>query len=153
MRKMSWCGGSQGHVEEKRSSSGCTHTWSLWRHCCCRYGLYPLVVAPLATVGCLFSIYSSSGCDFIRVNVGFTPSNDAWNQSEAEFGIFTYQSGEIDDNKYRSALIDGCRWYQDEFTEEFIDDDQTWKVTQIMAYISAISSVIATVREQLAVFA
>eukprot|EP00980_Cylindrotheca_fusiformis_P010213 scaffold2271_cov130-Cylindrotheca_fusiformis.AAC.8 len=56
-----------------------------------------------------------------------------------------YQSGQPDNNLFRSALLDGCRWYDDQFKDEFIDDDQTWRVTRIMAYISAISSGIAMI--------
>jgi hypothetical protein len=127
------------------SPSGLTHTWRLWRHCCCRYGWYPLLVAPLVTAGCLLSLHASAGCDFLRVNVGFTPSNEAWNQSTAELGLFFYQSGEPEINKYREALVDGCRWYEDDFNEAFIDDDRTWKVTRIMAYISGCASIVAMV--------
>jgi len=101
-------------------------------------------VAPLVTVGCLLSIYSSAGCDFIRVQVGFTPSNDAWNRSIAQFGIFMYQSFEEDDNLLRGTFIDGCRWYDDSFTNEFMEEDQTWHVTTIMAYVSAAAGAIAT---------
>ena len=135
----------QGYVDEKTSGS-CNPACSLFQHCCCRYGWYPLLVAPLVTVGCLLSIYSSAGCDFIRVQVGFTPSNDAWNQSRAQFGIFMYQSYEEDDNLLRSAFIDGCRWYDDDFENEFMVEDQTWRVTTIVAYVSAAASAIAMVR-------
>lgn len=135
--------------EEKRmrfaTPSGLTHTWRLWRHCCCRYGWYPLLVAPIVTAGCLLSLLSSAGCDFLEVKIGFTPSNEAWNQSTAEMGLFFYQSGEPESNKYREALVDGCRYYSDEFTAAFIDEDRTWKVATIMAYISGISSLVATV--------
>ena len=142
----SWGGGSQAYIEEKKNVSGFTYTWRLWRHCCCRYGWYPLLIAPLATAGCLLSVLSSAGCDFIRVNVGFTPSNDAWNQSTAEFGIFMYQSGESDNNDdFRKAFIEGCRWYTDDFNSEFVESDRTWKTTVLMGYISGISSMVATV--------
>lgn len=128
-----------------KTQSGLTLTWKLWRHCCCRYGWYPLFVAPVVTAGCMFSLYSSAGCDFIRVNVGFTPSNEAWNQSTAELGLFFYQSGEAEANKYRASLVDGCQWYEDIFNDHFIEDDRTWQVARIMAYISAISSTLAMV--------
>jgi hypothetical protein len=81
------------------------------------------------------------------VQVGFTPSNDAWNKSIAQFGIFMYQSFEEDDKLFRGAFIGGCRWYDDSFTNEFMEDDQTWHVTSIMAYISAAAGAIATVCE------
>ena len=130
-----------------KASSGLQHSWRLWRYCCCRYGWYPLLVAPIVTVGCLFSLYSAAGCDFIRVDVGFTPSNTGWNSSEAELGLFLYQSDEPVTNKYRAAFIDGCRSYTEELVDEFVEDDRTWRVAQIMAYVSGIGSILATVSD------
>ena len=139
------------NVERKHSfggktPSGLMHSWRLWRLCCCRYGWYPLLVAPIITVGCLFSLYSAAGCDFIRVDVGFTPSNTGWNSSTLELGLFRYQSGEEDTNKYYATFLDGCRPYTEEFLDEFVDDDRTWRVAQIMAYVAAGGSLLATVR-------
>lgn len=104
-------------------------------------------MAPIITVGCLFSLYSATGCDFIRVNVGFTPSNTGWNSSKLELGLFLYQSGEEDTNKYYAAFVNGCRSYTDEFVDEFVQDDRTWRVAQIMAYVSAGGSILATVSD------
>ena len=132
-------------VERRSASSGLRHSWRLWRYCCCRYGWYPLLVAPIVTVGSLLSLYSAAGCDFIRVDVGFTPSNPGWNQSQLELGLFLYQSDEVDTNKYRAAFIDGCRSYTDEFSAEFVENDRTWRVAQIMAYVAAGGGVVATV--------
>jgi len=103
-------------------------------------------VAPLVTVGCIFSLYSAAGCDFIRVDVGFTPSNTGWNSSSLKLGLFLYQSGEEDTNKYYAAFLNGCRLYPKELSDEFVEDDRTWKVAQIMAYVSAGGGIIATVR-------
>jgi hypothetical protein len=128
-----------------KTPSGLIYTWRLWRHCCCRYGWYPLVVAPIVTAGCFLSLYSSGGCDFLRVDVGFTPSNEAWNQSKAELGLFYYQSGIDDNEKLINSLTEGCQWYEDSFSEMFINDDRTWTVARIMGMISGIASLIATV--------
>lgn len=103
-------------------------------------------MAPLVTAGCLLSLYSAAGCDFVRVDIGFTPSNDGWNQSSVEFGLFQYQSGEPDIEKYREALVEGCRVYESNFSSIFIDDDRTWKVARIMAYISGVASMLSMVR-------
>lgn len=102
-------------------------------------------MAPIVTVGCLFSLYSATGCDFIRVNVGFTPSNTGWNNSTLELGLFRYQSGEEDTNKYYATFVDGCRSYTEELVDEFVEDDRTWRVAQIMAYVSGIGSILATI--------
>ncbi len=134
------------HVSLKtKGPSGLAYTWRLWRHCCCRYGWYPLIIAPLVTVGCLLSLYSAVGCDFVRVNVGFTPTNDGWNRSTLEIGLFLYQSGEQEVDKYREVLVEGCRFYETSFSQAFIDDDRTWKVATIMAHISGIASIVASV--------
>ena len=127
--------------------SGLIHTWRLWRHCCCRYGFYPLIVAPIITSGCLLSIYAAAGCDFIRVNVGFAPSNPAWNQSTAEIGMFLYQSGIPETNQIREALLGGCHTYGADFSATFIDQDRTWKVARVMCYIAAVASTMATVSQ------
>ena len=60
------------------------------------------------TAGCLLSLYSSAGCDFLRVDVGFTPSNEAWTQSTAELGLFYYQTGVDNIDNIVGAVTDGC---------------------------------------------
>jgi len=127
-----------------RTPSGFRHSWRLWRLCCCRYGWYPLLVAPLVSVGCLLSLYSTAGCDFIRVDVGFTPSNTGWNSSTLQLGLFLYQSDEEDANKYYAAFLNGCRSYTEEFADDFVDNDRTWRVAQIMAYVAAGGGIIAS---------
>jgi len=139
----------ENHTTRGKPPSGVTAAWGLWRHCCCRYGWYPILLAPVITAGFLMSLYSSGGCDFLRVNVGFTPSNDGWGENEAELGLFFYQSGESETNRYRSTFVEGCRDYTDEFSDNFIDGDRTWAVARIMAYISGGCSLLATVGFQI----
>jgi hypothetical protein len=122
-----------------------TTTWQLWRHSCCRYGWYPLLVAPLITAGCVLSLFSTSGCDFLQVNVGFMPSNTVWNESSIDLGLFLYQSGDVDASSYSISYLDGCRHYSDEFQQSFIDGDRTWRVARIMAYVACGASVLTTV--------
>eukprot|EP00535_Pseudo-nitzschia_heimii_P002801 CAMPEP_0197184988 /NCGR_PEP_ID=MMETSP1423-20130617/11012_1 /TAXON_ID=476441 /ORGANISM="Pseudo-nitzschia heimii, Strain UNC1101" /LENGTH=361 /DNA_ID=CAMNT_0042635947 /DNA_START=401 /DNA_END=1486 /DNA_ORIENTATION=- len=68
-----------------------------------------------------------------------------WNNSTLELGLFRYQSGEEDTNKYYATFVDGCRPYTEEFVDDFVKDDRTWRVAQIMAYVSGGSSIIATI--------
>lgn len=139
----------QGGISKSAATHGGagSHTWRLWRNCCCRYGWYPLLVAPLVTAACILSLYSAGGCDFVRVNVGFTPTNVAWNQTEQiQVGLFLYQSGQPDSNRYRAAFLEGCREYSDEFVDSFVEDDRTWMVARIMAYVAGGASVVASVR-------
>jgi hypothetical protein len=82
----------------------------------------------------------------MRVNVGFTPSNTAWNQSTVDLGFFYYQSGIPHGDKLYDAFAEGCRPYEEGFTDDFIGDDRTWKVARIMGLISACSSIVAAVR-------
>jgi len=133
--------------------SGLQHSWRLWRHCCCRYGWYPLLVSLIVTIGAFFSLYSTIGCDFIRVDIGFTPANIGWNSSQVNLGLFLYQSEEEDTNKYFSFFLGGCRLYTEEFLDEFIEDDRTFLVAQIMAYVAAGASILATVRYDCVAFA
>ena len=81
----------------------------------------------------------------MRVDIGFTPSNNAWNTSStAELGLFLYQSGDQDTNRYRAAFLNGCRRYSDVFAENIITGDRTWKTSRIMAYVAAGGGVVAT---------
>ena len=77
--------------------------------------------------------------------MGFTPSNEAWNQSTAELGLFYYQTGVDNIDNIVGAVTDGCEWYGDDFSETFINEDRTWKVARIMGMISGIASLIAMV--------
>jgi hypothetical protein len=105
-----------------------------------------LLVAPIVSAGCILSLYSAAGCDFVRVDVGFPPSNTAWNESTVDIGLFFYQSEEPEITKYMSTLFDGCRPYQGQFDNDFIQDDRTWKVARIMALIAGSAGMVATVR-------
>jgi hypothetical protein len=118
--------------------SGLNSCWKLWRLCCCRYGLYPLALAPILTLAFLLSSYSSVGCQFIEVEVGFTPSNRAWNSSQADLGLFFhYQPDTPDYNKYREVIQEDCVLYSVTFEEIFMQQDRTWKVARIMAMVAA----------------
>ena len=101
------------------------------------------------TAGCLLSLYSSFGCRFIELSVGFTPSNQAWNQSEAQLGLFYMYTGNEGDNKYADTIWEGCEWYSDSFELAFIKGDRTWKVARIMALISGAAGITATVSKLL----
>lgn len=122
---------------------GWIDVWRLWRHCLCRFGWYPLFVAPLVTCACLLDLYSSTGCDFIRLDIGFVPANDVWSDSQAELGLFSFDSHQTDRNKWKRSFNNGCQLYSESFEAHFISSDPTWHVSQIMAYISGIASLVA----------
>jgi hypothetical protein len=138
---------------------GTSKCWSLWRHCCCRLGVYPLAVAPLMTAACLLSLYSSTGCEFLELSVGFTPINAAMNQSQVNFGLFYYQpivaaavqeqeaedDLSNDENKFQQVLFDGCKAYTTAITDDYVDKDRTWKVARIMAMIAAATAGIGSI--------
>jgi len=119
--------------------------WRLWRHCLCRFGWYPLFVAPLVTCACLLDIYSTTGCDFIRLDIGFIPTNDIWSTSAsyAQLGLFSYDTNRDDENKWKRSFNNGCQAYSSDFESVFINEDQTWSISRILAYISGISSLVA----------
>lgn len=135
---MAWTG------KLRDTPSGWTHIWKFWRHCCCRYGWWPLLVAFVCTAALVLDLYSSFSCDFLQVNVGFSPSNIAWNQSTVNIGIFFHEAESLG-NEFGDNIVDGCVRYSQEFQEQFIDGDKTWTATQIMAMIAAIAGLIATI--------
>ena len=108
-------------------------------------------MAPVLTMGFLLSVYSTSGCDFVRVELGFDPKpNEAWNSSSASLGFFygdmpDYDIVEADfDAKFLTDFHEDCHWYPDAFEDNFIDSDRTWKVARIMSMISAGSSLLSS---------
>ena len=130
--------------------------WRVLRHCCCRHGVYPLIVAPFVTAAFLLDVYSSLGCEFMTVNIGFEPSNLAWNQSVAELGMFYFKDNnhlalleEEDQPWYVEQFHSGCERHGAIFSEYFINGDRTWGVSRIMAFIAAIAGLVATVSKLL----
>ena len=129
-------------------SPGWIDCWRLWRHCLCRFGWYPLFLAPLVTCACLLELYSSTGCDFIRLDIGFVPANGtAWSESRAHLGLFSSFDGDCDriedKNKWERSFNGGCRPYSEDFKSRFITPDRTWDIARTMAYISGSSSLVA----------
>ena len=129
-------------VKRPNSNSGKTtncikRCWMYWRHSCCRFGWYPVFVAPILTIACLLSLYSAGGCDFITVHVGFTPQpNVGWNESEAQLGFWYYgQEDAVHDFDYL-PIYGECEWYHEGFDTVFIEKDRTWKVARIMAMVA-----------------
>mmetsp|Transcript_27827 Transcript_27827/g.58477 ORF Transcript_27827/g.58477 Transcript_27827/m.58477 type:complete len:558 (-) Transcript_27827:99-1772(-) len=130
-------------IKTEDVAPGLTDVWRLWRHCLCRFGWYPLFVAPLVTCACFLDLYSSTGCDFIRLDIGFTPINEIWPEPNAKLGLFSFESSEIDRNRWKRSFNKGCRSYTANFEEFFIAADQTWQISRIMAYISGCSGLVA----------
>jgi hypothetical protein len=102
-------------------------------------------VAPIATLAWVLSLYSTLGCHFIELDVGFTPSNSAWNQSHISLGLWHYQSDTAVNDSVLSSLYANCQWYSADFSSQFIESDRTWKVARIMAMISGIGSLCACI--------
>jgi hypothetical protein len=100
-------------------------------------------VAPLVTCACILDVFSSTGCDFVRMDIGFVPYNDAWHDSLASLGLFSFDSNQRDKNKWKRSFNNGCQPYSDKFTSNFVGADQSWQIARILAYISGISSAVA----------
>ena len=128
--------------------SGLKKAWRLWRHCCCRYGVFPLLVVPIVTMGCMLSVYSSTGCKFVQIDIGFEPINEGWGATVPyQFGQFFYYNASVEhDLTYQNSLHEGCVSFSDIFYDTFIQNDRTFKMTQMMSFISCASSALAMVR-------
>ena len=142
--------------KSRRKGSGVIDTWKLWRHCMCRHGWYPLIVAPFITTAGLLDIYSSLNCAFIRVDVGFTPVNEQWSENIIDVGFWSYNKGEdhftdILENQNvtqiqpqassSTFLFPHCSSYEEDFKDYFIEGDRAWSAAKIMALSSGIASI------------
>ena len=134
-------------LRDNRVPSGMRSAWKLWRHCCCRNGFYPLIVAPFITASFLLDVFCTLGCGFITLDVGFKPINEAWDDQRLEFGLFNYQTGisDVNSNSYMNNFHPGCEVFDDLFKEFFVVGDKTWIMAQIMGIVSACAGCIATV--------
>jgi hypothetical protein len=146
-------------VKRKSSKPSCAkRCWMCSRHSCCRYGWYPVFVAPILTLACLLSLYSAGGCDFITVNVGFTPQpNVGWNESQASLGMWYYAKEGVEEHELAEYVPEvyyngECTWYEDGFDEVFIAKDRTWKVARIMTMVAGGASTLAALMSWMYVF-
>ncbi len=135
------------HNHNRGLPSGLNMAWKLWRHCCCRNGFYPLIVAPFITASFFLDVYCTVGCGFVNLDVGFQPMNDAWSKQKMEFGLFHYQSGEqnVHTNSLMNSFHPGCTPFDSTFKEFFVEGDKTWVMSQIMGIVSGSAGGIATV--------
>jgi len=131
---------------DRNVPSGMSSAWKLWRHCICRNGFYPIIVAPFVTAAFFLDIYSSTGCSFIHVNVGIDPINVAWNETELDLGLFHYSNsgGQGHGNFLMDTFHPECQAYDSLFNEYFITGDKTWKMSQILAFVSGGAGCLAT---------
>lgn len=84
------------------------------------------------------------------MEIGFQPVNEGWEVTApyASFGAFFYRNASVPhDSMYRETLHSGCYTYSDEMYNNFIAGDTTFKMIQIMAFISIGSSCLAMVSE------
>jgi len=120
---------------------------SLWRRCLCRNGFYPFAVAPFVTVAWLLDAYCCTGCNFINVDVGFQPINEAWDNSSINLGLFFYQNKESNtdvDLIWMDKVHSTCHNFSPDFEDYFITGDKTWWISRLMAYISLGGGCMAT---------
>lgn len=150
-------------LSKRKVPKGLKSCWRLWRTCLGRNGFYPLIVAPYITAAWLLDMYATLGCNLIHVDIGVEPRNAGWNQTSIEIGLFHYTMSnvQVEGVGYNSDGIDTvddtfffmdtlhpkCRRYDSIFKEYFIDGDQSWKVSQYMAMISAGAGCFATVSD------
>ena len=133
--------------QPNRLPSGIRLAWKFWRHCCCRNGFYPLMVAPFVTASFLLDVFCTMGCGFIMLDVGFEPINEAWEKQILHFGLFNFQTGVENShlNSYMNNFHPGCVGFSDVFREFFVAGDKTWIMSQIMGIVSGCAGCISTV--------
>jgi len=130
------------------SKSETKEVWKPWRLFCCRNGYYPLLVAPIISVAFLLDLYTTFGCDFVHIDVGFQPVNQGWNQQILDVGMFFYNSHNAsvtDGGVLMEAFHQGCRRYDPTMIQYLIGSDQVWLVSRIISAISGSSGFFATV--------
>ena len=148
-----------GKARSRAHGTGIRDTWKLWRHCMCRHGWYPLIVAPFITAASVLDVYSSLDCKFIQVNVGFAPVNPEWTKPTIGAGFWTFQSDDelvlgFSNSTRMTApseslfTFPGCSQYSTEFKDSFIQGDRAWSAAAIMAYCSGVAGLTATVSKQ-----
>lgn len=105
-----------------------------------------MVIAPLITAGLILSLYSTIGCQFVELDVGFTPTNSAYNNSsEMDFGLYYFYNSETKgplDNPF--GILRHCVPYSDTFETAIVSKDRTWKVARIIALIAVSGSMLST---------
>ena len=136
-------------MEDSKSNSEMKEAWRPWRIFCCRNGYYPLLVATIVTAAFLFDLYSTFGCDFVHVDVGYEPVNPGWNQQKLDLGMFFYNNHDknTDGGVLMQAFHQGCRRYTPAMNQYFIGADQVWLVSRIISSISGSAGFFATVSD------
>ena len=95
-------------------------------------------------------LFTSRGCDFLKVDVGFKALNKT---SVFNVGFWYYTSHDVANelsNKqeqhgdFLPFLFPECHAYPEEFYDLYIDDP-SWRATKIIAWASAIGSLVSLV--------
>lgn len=128
--------------------------WSLWRHCCCRYGKIPVPIMLFTSCGTILTLLTTFSCNFLKVDIGFEPSNNEWGEETLHVGPWYYRIGANEvstDAEGLNSFIDGfrrdsCSGYTNELKASFIDSDSVWQFARVSLLIGAISAIVATVR-------
>jgi hypothetical protein len=114
-----------------------------WRSCyfCCRNGYFPLLVALFLTVAFLLDLFTTFGCNFIHIDIGFKPENQGWNQDLLDVGMIFYNSHTqlTDGGRLMETFHEGCRRFTPLFNQYLIGYDQVWRVSRVISWISGCS--------------
>ncbi|KAL3798802.1 hypothetical protein HJC23_004590 [Cyclotella cryptica] len=135
-----------GAVRVGGVAPGLPVVWRLWRNCLCRFGWYPIFVAPLITCAAFMDLYSSSGCDFIRLDIGFVPVNEVWSGPTAHLGLFSFDSYEVDRNKWKRSFNAGCQgeWDLGRFMDKYASKITDSRIYRLSLYLPLISKAYST---------
>lgn len=135
-------------MEHLKSNSEIKESWRPWRIFCCRNGYYPLIIAPIVSAAFLLDLYTTFGCNFIHVDIGFQPVNQGWNQQKLDVGIFFFNNHDVaftDGGILMETFHRGCRRYTPNMNQDLIGSDQIWIISRIISWISGCAGFSATV--------
>ena len=93
------------------------------------------VIIFLFFISFFMSTYSSLGCKFLTLNIGFNPTNIQWKR-KVDFGPLSYSSSSLTSSD--ASESSKCLSYPPDFYDKYISTDSTWKVLRSFVILSLI---------------
>ena len=85
---------------------------------------HPLILSPLLTISFLLALFSSLHCNFVEINIGFQPLN------------IHVESSTLSLCPIVGKFHGGCYLYSEDFTNNYISNDENWTYAKIASFTS-----------------